>query len=129
MLDGILDQLIETKVEKISSAGGFTPESKRGQEAYARERRIYEHFEGNAHNFRLIMFLEKRENVDGLNLSDAVLLGINKYPYPGILNKKGCTCMSGNTYVPSARIGVSLMVKNVGSPAYGPVRRYRLFCA
>ncbi|APQ58356.1 dGTP triphosphohydrolase [Paenibacillus sp. FSL M7-0802] len=89
VLDGILDQLIETKVEKISSAGGFTPESKRGQEAYARERRIYEHFEGNAHNFRLIMFLEKRENVDGLNLSDAVLLGINKYPYPGILNKKG----------------------------------------
>jgi dGTPase len=49
----------------------------------------YEHFEGNAHNFRLIMFLEKRENVDGLNLSDAVLLGINKYPFPGTELKKG----------------------------------------
>lgn len=36
-----------------------------------------------------MMFLEKRENIDGLNLSDAVLLGTNKYPYPGTINKKG----------------------------------------
>ncbi|MNJ38872.1 deoxyguanosinetriphosphate triphosphohydrolase-like protein [compost metagenome] len=36
-----------------------------------------------------MMFLEKRENIDGLNLSDAVLLGTNKYPFPGTENKKG----------------------------------------
>lgn len=35
------------------------------------------------------MYLEKREDIDGLNLSDAVLLGINKYPYPGTESKKG----------------------------------------
>ncbi|TDL64482.1 dNTP triphosphohydrolase [Paenibacillus amylolyticus] len=39
-------------------------------------------FEGNAQNFRLLMFLEKRDSrYDGLNLSAATLLAINKYPY------------------------------------------------
>lgn len=45
-------------------------------------------YEGNAQNFHLVMFLEKRTEmvagsyvpVDGLNLTHAVLLGTNKYP-------------------------------------------------
>ncbi|AWB43805.1 dGTP triphosphohydrolase [Paenibacillus sp. CAA11] len=87
VLEGILEKLIQEKADQAL----------RGREVSAAEvvqiteeiRRKYEHFEGNAHNFRLMMFLEKRENVDGLNLSDAVLLGTNKYPYPGTENKKG----------------------------------------
>jgi len=39
-------------------------------------------YEGNAQNFRILMFLEKRAGSDsGLDLTAAVLLGINKYPY------------------------------------------------
>ncbi|SFL65230.1 dGTPase [Paenibacillus sp. 1_12] len=39
-------------------------------------------YEGNAQNFRILMFLEKRAGSgSGLDLSAAVLLGINKYPY------------------------------------------------
>ncbi|MDO3677435.1 deoxyguanosinetriphosphate triphosphohydrolase family protein [Paenibacillus ehimensis] len=39
-------------------------------------------YEGNAQNFRLLMFLEKRAGSgSGLDLTAAVLLGINKYPY------------------------------------------------
>ncbi|MEK5395443.1 deoxyguanosinetriphosphate triphosphohydrolase family protein [Paenibacillus sp. FSL K6-2859] len=45
------------------------------------------HFEGNAQNFRILMFLEKRKKEDGLNLSSAVLLGINKYPFEGSQKK------------------------------------------
>lgn len=89
VLDGILDQFIDSKFEKIRKVEGFAPQSQQALQTYENLRKTYEHFEGNAHNFRLIMFLEKRENIDGLNLSDAVLLGINKYPYSGMLNKKG----------------------------------------
>ncbi|MBR8661256.1 MULTISPECIES: deoxyguanosinetriphosphate triphosphohydrolase family protein [Bacillales] len=40
------------------------------------------HYEGNAQNFRILMFLEKRTgNRNGLNLTAAVLLATNKYPY------------------------------------------------
>ncbi|AZK46215.1 deoxyguanosinetriphosphate triphosphohydrolase family protein [Paenibacillus lentus] len=87
VLDGILEKLVEDKVEQALRNTNPPP----GEEQQIREaiRRRYEHFEGNAHNFRLMMFLEKRENIDGLNLSDAVLLGTNKYPYPGTANKKG----------------------------------------
>lgn len=87
VLDQILEKLIEEKVRTALKGKQPTPE----EEQQTREslRRKYEHFEGNAHNFRLMMFLEKRENIDGLNLSDAVLLGTNKYPYPGTINKKG----------------------------------------
>ncbi|MGZ7442870.1 deoxyguanosinetriphosphate triphosphohydrolase family protein [Paenibacillus sp. TH7-28] len=87
VLDGILEKLVEDKVKQALEGRNATPE----EEQHTREamRRKYEHFEGNAHNFRLMMFLEKRENIDGLNLSDAVLLGTNKYPYPGTVNKKG----------------------------------------
>ncbi|MCM3703108.1 deoxyguanosinetriphosphate triphosphohydrolase family protein [Paenibacillus macerans] len=87
VLDGILEKLVEDKVKQALEGRNATP----AEEQHTREamRRKYEHFEGNAHNFRLMMFLEKRENIDGLNLSDAVLLGTNKYPYPGTVNKKG----------------------------------------
>ncbi|GJM76955.1 hypothetical protein HMSSN036_91710 [Paenibacillus macerans] len=82
-----MEKLVEDKVKQALKGRNATPE----EEQHTREalRRKYEHFEGNAHNFRLMMFLEKRENIDGLNLSDAVLLGTNKYPYPGTVNKKG----------------------------------------
>ncbi|WP_199794814.1 deoxyguanosinetriphosphate triphosphohydrolase family protein [Paenibacillus faecalis] len=89
VLQGILERLIDQRTEEelIELPGVPTAE----QVASVREpiRRKYEHFEGNAHNFRLIMFLEKREDVNGLNLSDAVLLGINKYPFSGLENPKG----------------------------------------
>ncbi|GAB2698417.1 deoxyguanosinetriphosphate triphosphohydrolase family protein [Paenibacillus thermoaerophilus] len=40
-------------------------------------------YEGNAQNFRILMFLEKRAGSgSGLDLTAAVLLGINKYPFP-----------------------------------------------
>jgi dGTPase len=39
-------------------------------------------FEGNAQNYRILMFLEKRAGSDsGLDLTAAVLLAVNKYPY------------------------------------------------
>jgi len=45
-------------------------------------------YEGNAQNFRILMFLEKRAGSErGLDLTAAVLLGINKYPY--CLNQDG----------------------------------------
>jgi len=41
-----------------------------------------EFYEGNAQNFRILMYLEERYGeFPGLNLTHAVLLGINKYPY------------------------------------------------
>ncbi|MEF2967855.1 dNTP triphosphohydrolase [Paenibacillus sp. M1] len=87
VLEHILENLIEDKVKQELEGRKASPEeARRTRDAV---RRKYEHFEGNAHNFRLMMFLEKRENIDGLNLSDAVLLGTNKYPFPGTENKKG----------------------------------------
>ncbi|MBP2000585.1 dGTPase [Paenibacillus shirakamiensis] len=87
VLSGILERLIQDKItQNIQHLNPLSPEA----DTIRREiRRKYEHFEGNAHNFRLIMFLEKRENIDGLNLTDAVLLGTNKYPFSGIVNHKG----------------------------------------
>jgi dGTPase len=39
-------------------------------------------YEGNAQNYRILMFLEKRAGSgSGLDLTAATLLGINKYPY------------------------------------------------
>lgn len=39
-------------------------------------------YEGNAQNFRILMFLEKRAGSErGLDLTAAVLLAVNKYPY------------------------------------------------
>ncbi|MFD1991539.1 deoxyguanosinetriphosphate triphosphohydrolase family protein [Paenibacillus nicotianae] len=87
VLESILENLITEKTQKALKGKKVTPAERETVRQQMREK--YEHFEGNAHNFRLIMFLEKRENLDGLNLCDAVLLGINKYPYTGIVNKKG----------------------------------------
>ncbi|WMT41678.1 dNTP triphosphohydrolase [Paenibacillus sp. D2_2] len=87
VLDDILEKLVEDKVRQALKNTSPTPDEEQRVQAAIRQK--YEHFEGNAHNFRLMMFLEKRENIDGLNLSDAVLLGTNKYPYPGTVNKKG----------------------------------------
>jgi len=87
VLDTILDQLIEKKTNEAALQAGATGADRLLIHEQMKQR--YEHFEGNAHNYRLIMFLEKRENIDGLNLSDAVLLGINKYPFPGTSLKKG----------------------------------------
>lgn len=88
VLQGILSRLINNKVkEALLQLPNYTALDE--QKIRSELERKYEHFEGNAHNFRLMMFLEKRENIDGLNLSDAVLLGTNKYPFPGTENKKG----------------------------------------
>ncbi|ANF95990.1 deoxyguanosinetriphosphate triphosphohydrolase family protein [Paenibacillus bovis] len=87
VLAHILEDWIEQKTAEALK-GREVSEQERVQ-IHQQIREKYEHFEGNAHNFRLIMFLEKRENLDGLNLCDAVLLGINKYPYSGMVNKKG----------------------------------------
>ncbi|MEH7745338.1 dNTP triphosphohydrolase [Neobacillus drentensis] len=46
------------------------------------EKKQTEFYEGNAQNFRILMYLEERYGeFAGLNLTHAVLLGINKYPY------------------------------------------------
>lgn len=87
VLENILEKLIADKTAEALKGRSVSPEE--AEQTLEMIRRKYEHFEGNAHNFRLMMFLEKRENIDGLNLSDAVLLGTNKYPYPGTENKKG----------------------------------------
>ncbi|MFD2875374.1 deoxyguanosinetriphosphate triphosphohydrolase family protein [Paenibacillus rhizoplanae] len=79
VLDNLLEKLVTRKTVEAVAKSGAGPVQQ--QTIHESMKRKYEHFEGNAHNFRLIMFLEKRENIDGLNLSDAVLLGINKYPF------------------------------------------------
>jgi dGTP triphosphohydrolase len=46
-------------------------------------------FEANAQNFRILMFLEKRTGSErGLDLTAAVLLGINKYPHLLVSNEE-----------------------------------------
>jgi len=63
---------------------GHPPFGHKGEEVLDRLLRD-EHglkYEGNAQNFRILMFLEKRAGSDsGLDLTAAVLLAINKYPY------------------------------------------------
>ncbi|MEX1029474.1 MAG: dNTP triphosphohydrolase [Paenibacillaceae bacterium] len=63
---------------------GHPPFGHRGEEVLNRLLQ-QEHglsFEGNAQNYRVLMFLEKRAGSgSGLDLTAAVLLAINKYPY------------------------------------------------
>jgi len=63
---------------------GHPPFGHKGEEVLDRLLRE-EHglkYEGNAQNFRILMFLEKRAGSDsGLDLTASVLLAINKYPY------------------------------------------------
>ncbi|XRG80729.1 dNTP triphosphohydrolase [Rossellomorea sp. GAMAL-10_SWC] len=59
-----------------------------------------EFYEGNAQNFRILMYLEERYgDFAGLNLTHAVLLGINKYPYyiNESKNGKGLYTLEWNT--------------------------------
>jgi dGTPase len=63
---------------------GHPPFGHKGEEVLNRQ--LWEHnglkYEGNAQNFRILMFLEKRAGSgSGLDLTAAVLLAINKYPY------------------------------------------------
>lgn len=62
MLDNILEQLIEKKTNEAALQSGATGVDRLLIHEQMKQR--YEHFEGNAHNYRLIMFLEKRENID-----------------------------------------------------------------
>jgi dGTPase len=61
------------------------------------------YFEGNPQNFRILMHLEKKSDYDGLNLTNAVLLSINKYPILGSRdNMKGLYKKEWN-YIDSVR--------------------------
>ncbi|MFI2857912.1 deoxyguanosinetriphosphate triphosphohydrolase family protein [Paenibacillus sp. JSM ZJ436] len=89
VLQDILDKLVDRKTEQELAKQPGIPDPAEALRVKRLMREKYEHFEGNAHNFRLMMFLEKREDVNGLNLSDAVLLGVNKYPFSGLEKPKG----------------------------------------
>ena len=63
---------------------GHPPFGHKGEEVLNRilRERFGIPYEGNAQNFRILMFLEKRAGSQrGLDLSAAVLLAINKYPF------------------------------------------------
>ncbi|MFC5700358.1 deoxyguanosinetriphosphate triphosphohydrolase family protein [Cohnella faecalis] len=79
--------MIEPEVVECSALAhdlGHPPFGHKGEEVL-NELLQTEHalkYEGNAQNYRILMFLEKRAGSDlGLDLTAAVLLGINKYPY------------------------------------------------
>ncbi|WP_127579186.1 deoxyguanosinetriphosphate triphosphohydrolase family protein [Paenibacillus koleovorans] len=79
--------LIEPEVVECASLAhdlGHPPFGHKGEEVL-NELLTQEHglkYEGNAQNYRILMFLEKRAGSDsGLDLTAAVLLAINKYPY------------------------------------------------
>ena len=61
---------------------GHPPFGHKGEHDLDRFLKEEERYEGNAQNFRILMNIEKRySEFDGLNLTHAVLLAINKYPY------------------------------------------------
>lgn len=63
---------------------GHPPFGHKGEEVLNRllKQEFNEPYEGNAQNYRILMFLEKRAGSErGLDLTAAVLLAINKYPY------------------------------------------------
>lgn len=79
--------MLEPEVVECASLAhdlGHPPFGHKGEEVLNRHL-LEEHglkFEGNAQNFRLLMFLEKRAGSDsGLDLTASVLLAVNKYPY------------------------------------------------
>lgn len=59
VLQGILEKLIDRKTEVALTRQPGIPSPEQAAQVQQAMRRKYEHFEGNAHNFRLIMFLEK----------------------------------------------------------------------
>jgi len=69
---------------------GHPPFGHRGEEVlnHILQGKYNDYYEGNAQNFRILMFLEKRAGSDrGLDLTAASLLAVNKYPY--LLGKEG----------------------------------------
>ncbi|ASS67350.1 MULTISPECIES: dGTP triphosphohydrolase [unclassified Paenibacillus] len=63
---------------------GHPPFGHRGEEVLNRllQEQYGMNYEGNAQNFRILMFLEKRAGSgSGLDLTAAVLLAVNKYPF------------------------------------------------
>jgi dGTPase len=79
--------MLEPEVVECASLAhdlGHPPFGHKGEEVLNRHL-LREHglkFEGNAQNYRLLMFLEKRAGSDsGLDLTAAILLAINKYPF------------------------------------------------
>jgi len=79
--------MIDPEVVECASLAhdlGHPPFGHKGEEVLDRLLR-QEHglkYEGNAQNFRILMFLEKRAGSDsGLDLTASVLLAINKYPF------------------------------------------------
>jgi dGTPase len=79
--------MIEPEVVECASLAhdlGHPPFGHKGEEVL--NRLLWEEYglkyEGNAQNYRILMFLEKRAGSgSGLDLTAAVLLGINKYPF------------------------------------------------
>jgi dGTPase len=79
--------MLEPEVVECASLAhdfGHPPFGHKGEEVL--NRLLTEEFglsyEGNAQNYRILMFLEKRAGSDsGLDLTAAVLLAINKYPF------------------------------------------------
>ncbi|WEK55873.1 MAG: dNTP triphosphohydrolase [Candidatus Cohnella colombiensis] len=79
--------MIDPEVVEIASLAhdlGHPPFGHKGEEVLnallTRDHQLK--YEGNAQNFRILMFLEKRAGSDsGLDLTASVLLAINKYPY------------------------------------------------
>lgn len=61
VLQGILEKLIDRKTEEALTRQPGIPSPEQAAQVQQAMRRKYEHFEGNAHNFRLIMFLEKEK--------------------------------------------------------------------
>ncbi|PZD96102.1 dGTP triphosphohydrolase [Paenibacillus sambharensis] len=79
--------MLEPEVVECASLAhdlGHPPFGHKGEEVLDRLLRAQYNlpYEGNAQNFRILMFLEKRTGSgSGLDLTAAVLLAINKYPY------------------------------------------------
>lgn len=79
-------KLIPEVIEIASLAHdlGHPPFGHKGEEVlnHLLQTQFNDHYEGNAQNFRILMLLEKRAGSDqGLDLTAASLLAINKYPY------------------------------------------------
>jgi dGTPase len=79
--------VIDPEVVEIASLAhdiGHPPFGHKGEEVLNRHlmKEFGQKFEGNAQNFRILMFLEKRAGSDsGLDLTAAALLAVNKYPF------------------------------------------------
>ncbi|THF72865.1 deoxyguanosinetriphosphate triphosphohydrolase family protein [Cohnella fermenti] len=79
--------MIDPEVVEVAALAhdlGHPPFGHKGEEVLndLLQKEMGQKYEGNAQNFRILMFLEKRAGSDsGLDLTAAALLGVNKYPY------------------------------------------------